>query len=183
MRAVLCRLVIGAVMLVAACSKREPANDKRDTGDKRGSAVAPAKGGADPLGPCTWFVDDECREHEALFAEAVAKATAIRLEATPIDSGRLSRAATYFAQVTAPAGKRLRITVGQLGDAPGAGTRFRLRRWASRVDGWQVSEDAFNTSGPGGAMVQDIVPDPGVPQLIAVLADPPADFQIRFSAE
>jgi len=167
-------LVAATIVIVAACGRDDAPRPGAGSGE---SGIA--KRGPDPEGPCTWVADDRCREHEALFAEAAAGARELDLGAAPAESGRLSAAKAYFVAVAPTRGKRITVTVEQLGAPPAGGTRFRVRRWEARVDGWKVAEDAFSTSTPGASFSQDVTPTVPGRVLIAVLAEPPTDFQVR----
>lgn len=144
------------------CSKAEPP-----------PSPAPAPGsGADPLGPCVKVDGARCLEHDPRFTAATRAARTIDGR---VDSGKLVATAAFSARWPHPAGRSLEIRV----DALGAPARFSIDRWEPAADGWRIASDAFTPAEPGGHV--EIVAAPQAELLIAVTADPPADFRVVLS--
>lgn len=137
-----------------------------------------ARGGADPEGPCTWVADGTCREHEALFGEALARAAGVAIGAAPVVTD--ATAAGYYARVDS-GGAGFHVTVTAPSALPAGGTRIRIRRWSSRVDGWTVGEDAFHPAAPGASFTAAIAPEPGAQVLVAVVAEPAVAFRVAIA--
>jgi hypothetical protein len=173
-------LVLAFVLAAACAACGKEGNDAgkgNDTGSgSAGAGAGLARGGADPKGPCTWVAEGRCMEYEALFGEAVAKATKVKVDAA-FSSGRLVKTPSYFLQVDA-ARAPFKIVIEQLGELPPGGVKLTLRRWESRADGWLVGEDSYSTATPGASMQFVVKPETDAPNLVAVLAEPPIDFSV-----
>ena len=175
-------LALAVASASAACGKDDaPAPAGGGGGGGGGSAVSPVRGGADPDGPCTWVADGRCMEHEALFAEAIAKPTRVALTA-PYTAGPLAPTQKLFLQVDAKR-RGFTLTVTLHDPIPAAGARFRVRRWESRVDGWLVGEDAFHTGTAGAVIKHHITPETEAPQLIAIVGDAPLAFSVTVTPD
>jgi hypothetical protein len=180
MRTWLPALAVPLALALAGCGK-DDAPAAAAGGSGSAAAPSPVRGGADPDGPCTWIADGKCMEHEALFAEAIAKPTQVALTA-PYTAGPLAPTDKLFLQIDARR-RPFTLTVTLNAPLPAGGARFRVRRWESRVDGWLVGEDAFNTAVPGAVIKHRIQPETEGPQLIAIVGDAPLAFSVAVRAE
>ena len=169
---------VALALALAGCGK-----DDAPAPPAGGSAAAasPVRGGADPDGPCTWIADGKCMEHEALFAEAIARPTQVALTA-PYTAGPLAPTDKLFFQIDARR-RPFTLTVTLHAPLPAGGARFRVRRWESRVDGWLVGEDGFNTATPGAVIKHRIRPETDAPQLVAIVGDAPLAFSVAIAAD